>query len=376
MQIEHLEILIIEPDVEKSNYLRSAFSEAGYPSHICVSGEEGIKYLETEASPIVFLSDRLPGLSGIEVLNIIESIQPMTQVIYMLGEENLRELMLSIAGRIPNFLFPPLTPELVHLAAKKAEQNYRIEKDKWLNLESLRRDLKIASRIQKQLLTVDSGETDGIFYGGFIRPSGYLTGDFCKITCAAPNIDLILGDISGTGITSAILAQEVIRLAERQTGSLPGTLMAGLNNAIVDRLGSCSLGIISVQANCRDRTFSYCGGGIPVPVQIRKDGSYQFLPISNQAIGILRNLELKTGTGKIEPGDMIFVFTDGLLELGMGQQGAMDEIFSQIFQNIGQTKSLTDFQNAFQKTVHSFENSRLKKGFADDVAMALIYFPG
>jgi len=372
------EVLIIEPDSQLALQLSRSFLRLGYPSHIASAGEEGIRYLETEASPIVFLDARLPGMSGVEILNLLYSIQPMCQVIFLIEEPNLREIMGSITGRIPNFLFKPLADELIEIAIRKAEQNYLLDKEKSMYLESLERDLRIAARIQKQLSRQEKPHLDGVLFHSVTRPGKeYLNGDFCYFYQLPENrLLIVLGDISGSGVTAALISREVQWLMEThyRSTATPAELLQIINNALIDKLGNCSLSVMAGVLHTSAAEFEYCICGTPMPVLIHGDGSHQFLPHANQVIGILKDMELRSARASLSPDQMLFVFTNGLLELGMGQQGggAMDEVFESVHRSLQGVTDPATFEQEFQKLLHRLENVHLREGFNDDIAMAVI----
>jgi len=111
-----------------------------------------------------------------------------------------------------------------------------------------------------------------------------------------------------------------------------------------------------------------------MPVLIHGDGSHQFLPHANQVIGILKDMELRSARASLSPDQMLFVFTNGLLELGMGQQGggAMDEVFESVHRSLQGVTDPATFEQEFQKLLHRLENVHLREGFNDDIAMAVI----
>ncbi|MBE7437246.1 MAG: SpoIIE family protein phosphatase [Spirochaetales bacterium] len=372
------EVLIIEPDSQLALQLSRSFLRLGYPSHIAASGEEGIRYIETEASPIVFLDARLPVMSGVEILNLLYSIQPMCQVIFLIEEQNLREIMGSITGRIPNFLFKPLADELIEIAIRKAEQNYLLDKEKSMYLESLERDLRIAARIQKQLSRQEKIHMDGLLFHSVTRPGKeYLNGDFCYFyQLADDRLLIILGDISGSGVTAALISREVQWLMEThyRSSSTPSQLLQIINNALIDKLGNCSLSVMAAILHTTSAELEYCICGTPMPVLMHADGSHQFLPHSNQVIGVLKDMDLRTARARVEKGQMLFLFTNGLLELGMGQQGAgaMDEVFESVHRSLQPITDEATFEQEFQKLLHRLENVHLREGFSDDIAMAVI----
>ncbi|MBI3394936.1 MAG: fused response regulator/phosphatase [Spirochaetia bacterium] len=370
----HPEILVVEPDHPTASLLRETFTKMQYPVHMCSSGEEAIKYLETEASPVIFLSADLPGISGLETLHLVQSMQFQCQIIFLLGEQDVREMMHSISGRIPNFLFRPFSEELLQIAARKAEQNYKIEKEKWLYQEAIQRDVRIASRIQKQIMAPDLSPLQGVWHTGAIKPAHELSGNFCQFFHLGQNrIMVLVGDISGSGITASMIAHEVVHEAHLQSRDCPsaGGLLGALNRSVIDRLGNVSLTALCAVLDTERKSLEFASAGGPLPFRVRKDGFHEILVQPGQVMGILKSMEFPSRTVQLEEGDGVFFYTDGLLGLGMGQQGAMDEIFLSMFRQLSATAAggkREDFDAVFQRIVSGIGQ---RGALTDDLSLAV-----
>ena len=61
-------ILLVEDEAEIASFIRQGLAEEGYEVLWAVEGEKALELLDTEAVDLVLLDIRLPGMSGIEVL--------------------------------------------------------------------------------------------------------------------------------------------------------------------------------------------------------------------------------------------------------------------------------------------------------------------
>jgi len=64
-------ILLVEDEAEIASFIRQGLSEEGYAVTWAVEGEKALELLDTEAFDLVLLDIRLPGISGIEVLEAV-----------------------------------------------------------------------------------------------------------------------------------------------------------------------------------------------------------------------------------------------------------------------------------------------------------------
>lgn len=372
--IQFPEVLIIDSDEEAALLLKKTYLSMGYPTHICASGEDALRYVETEMTPLIFLAQDLPGMNGLDVLNGLYNINSACQVIMMIGETNLRSLMMSIRGRIPNFLFKPISTELAKIAVKKAEQNYRIDKEKGLLLDTLERDIKVASKVQQQLNFQRNLHVENVIYSAACIAKRYLNADFFRFyKQSSTKLFLLIGGITSSGITSALLAQEAIHLANGFSDLDTAPFMYAWNNAIVDRLGSCSLNALAATIDGSHGVFEFVSCGNPFPVLQRSDASVEILRHPNQSIGVLHDVEFKSAKVALSANDTLYLFTDGMLEFGMGQQGNMSDVYEKSHLLISQAISNDEFASSAQRVLAHFRES-LYGGFKDDVALALLKY--
>lgn len=76
-----MKILLIEDDVELAALMAEVFGSEGHDILVAHTGEDGLRQLRSEGPDAAFLDVRLPGMSGIAVLEEIRSTRPDLPVI-------------------------------------------------------------------------------------------------------------------------------------------------------------------------------------------------------------------------------------------------------------------------------------------------------
>jgi sigma-B regulation protein RsbU (phosphoserine phosphatase) len=71
--------------------------------------------------------------------------------------------------------------------------------------------------------------------------------------------------------------------------------------------------------------LSYVNAGHNPPLLLRKNGGCEYLSATGVMIGAFDNMTWDEARTKIEPGDMLFVFTDGVTEAQRGEEQYSDE---------------------------------------------------
>ena len=79
------DVLIIEDNIEMSEWVRSELTANGFNAVTTFNGEEALSVLSTRSFAIILLDWRLPGCDGIEVLKTLRARCDRTPVFLMSG---------------------------------------------------------------------------------------------------------------------------------------------------------------------------------------------------------------------------------------------------------------------------------------------------
>ena len=92
-----IKLLVIDDDFPTCDFLKSFFSHRGCKVFVANDGDHAISIIKEERLDIILLDVRLPGLSGIEVLQKIKEIDKNPKVIMMsaVDEEVVVELAMK-----------------------------------------------------------------------------------------------------------------------------------------------------------------------------------------------------------------------------------------------------------------------------------------
>jgi DNA-binding NtrC family response regulator len=89
--VSHKSLRILFADDEKSlqEFMRSELPRLGHEVTVCPDGKAAVKSLEKGAFDAAILDLRMPGLTGIEVLEQLKQVSPDTEVIIMTGHASI-----------------------------------------------------------------------------------------------------------------------------------------------------------------------------------------------------------------------------------------------------------------------------------------------
>ncbi|WP_333774021.1 PP2C family protein-serine/threonine phosphatase [Streptomyces sp. IBSBF 3136] len=142
---------------------------------------------------------------------------------------------------------------------------------------------------------------------------------------------LFLGDVCGKGAAAAAvtsLARYTLRAAavyDPDPAAVLGNLNTVLNheyNGTDPRFCTVIFGLLTPAGDEGAFQITLASGGHPPAILMRADGSADYLPTPDgQLIGVLPNAHIATTTIRLDPGDTLLLYTDGLTEARTDQSG-------------------------------------------------------
>jgi phosphoserine phosphatase RsbU/P len=212
--------------------------------------------------------------------------------------------------------------------------------------QRLENELAIAKEVQEQLFPRHVSELESLEVNGFCRPARTVSGDYYDfLTASSHKMILAVGDISGKGISAALLmatihsavrAYSVESLPQMRepvavgavggSGRLmatwpegievsPSALLSLLNHQLYEstppeKYATLFLGIY----DGRSRRLTYSNGGHLPPLLIGKDGSVRRLEAGGTVVGLFDNMTYEEGSVSMEPGEIFVAYSDGVTE--------------------------------------------------------------
>jgi DNA-binding NtrC family response regulator len=80
-----MKILLVDDEVELIGALAERLSLRGFRPSCAYSGDEAIELVRNESFRVAVLDVKMPGLSGVDLMNALREIQPSLQIIFVTG---------------------------------------------------------------------------------------------------------------------------------------------------------------------------------------------------------------------------------------------------------------------------------------------------
>lgn len=183
--------------------------------------------------------------------------------------------------------------------------------------EALEREIEIARDVQHELLPRTVPVARGLDLAAVCRPAIGVGGDFYDFLAHGEDrVGIVIADVSGKGIPAALLMAGL--QASVRSLAAPGISPAEVNRRVNDLLHESTSDaryatLFLALYDGRERTLRYSNAGHYPPVLLGRDGA-QFLPASGLPIGALPGAAYGEGARNVEPGDILALYTDGIIE--------------------------------------------------------------
>ncbi len=185
------------------------------------------------------------------------------------------------------------------------------------------REMEIAREVQERLFPQCLPVIQGISLAGLCRTVFGVGGDYYDaIELDGGRLGLAIGDVSGKGISAALLMASLRACLRTMTLTTSGELtqlMSHMNRLIyeasaINRYATFFFGIFDPAAS----RFDYVNAGHNPPVLLRKSsiGNYERLRLDcgGPVIGLLPTACYEQGSLLLCPGDLLLAYTDGISE--------------------------------------------------------------
>jgi phosphoserine phosphatase RsbU/P len=234
--------------------------------------------------------------------------------------QNIAEFIPTSLPLLEPFGFAAFLGTLGYVAARST-----LRRDQ--QLKEIKKELEVARRIQLSILPRKLPLATSFQVVARYVPMTSVAGDFYDYVIADDHhVGLLIADVSGHGVPAALIAS-MVKLAAASQRSLaadPCHFLAGMNSVLLGNTQDqfVTAAYVYLSAECGE--FCYSSAGHP-PLLLLRNGVVTPIEENGLILGVFRHASYSNCTQKLQPGDRMVMFTDGIVEAS----NAAGEFFGQ-----------------------------------------------
>ena len=112
-------LLWIDDEIELLKAYIIFLEKKGYEVITATNGRDAVDLCSEHTFDLIFLDENMPGLSGLETLNLIKEINSNTPIVMVTKSEEENIMDQAIGSKIADYLIKPVNPNQIYLTIKK-----------------------------------------------------------------------------------------------------------------------------------------------------------------------------------------------------------------------------------------------------------------
>jgi serine phosphatase RsbU (regulator of sigma subunit) len=200
--------------------------------------------------------------------------------------------------------------------------------DRVVEQETLRRDIALASDVQRRLLPDAPPRADFADFAAASVPARRIGGDYYDfVELRDRGIGIALADVSGKGVAAALImsvVQASLRIISSEGDVPPPRLVARMNEFVYRSTPASKYAtFFYAQLDARCRQLRYVNAGHNPPYLLRAgrrstvdaaSPEIEQLSVGGTVVGMFPEMGYEEATVELWPGDVLLVYTDGVPE--------------------------------------------------------------
>jgi PAS domain S-box-containing protein len=208
--------------------------------------------------------------------------------------------------------------------ARLLEANAQLEQ----RYREIEEELLLAARVQ-QSLAPSSLTWGSVSVDTFYQAARTIGGDFGLVASRADELTLLVCDVSGHGISSALIANRIYTeaISQMEVGVGLTVMMQHLNRFVMRSLAGSVFffTLMAARLNRGSYTIELAGAGHPPAMIVSRGQTPRLLESRSAILGLLEDAVDAEATLQVpvRPGDRLIIYTDGLTESFNSQQAML-----------------------------------------------------
>ena len=320
-------ILVVddEPDVEPlfSQRMRRDIRAGRLELLFAQNGVEALEVLRRDPGIDVVVTDiNMPQMDGLTLLENIPKVDSDIRAIIISAYGDMKNIRTAMNLGAFDFVTKPLDFDDLRVTIDRTLKHLKEWREALASrdqLVALQNELDIARQMQQSILPTQFAQGNDWNIHARMEPARNVGGDFYDvIPLGDGHVGIAIADVSDKGVPSALFMMSTrIMLKGAAIGlAHPGRVLEKINSLLQDDNDTGMFVTVFYGVyNGGTGELTYANGGHNPPLIVRPDGSSTPLPMTRGiALGVAPGREFSENTVSLDPGDTVFLYTDGVTE--------------------------------------------------------------
>jgi phosphoserine phosphatase RsbU/P len=322
-------ILVVDDNEMNRNMLSRRLIRRGYDVATADDGRQALGMMEEKDFDLVLLDVMMPEMNGYEVLEHLKAHDTWRHVpvVMVSALDEMDSVVRCIKLGAADYLPKPFNVTLLTARVEACLSMKRLHDREQMYAKSMARELEIGRQIQRGFLPDKLPSLPGWELAASFIPARQVAGDFYDAFRFGRNhrIGLVVADVCDKGVGAALfmaLFRSLIRAFSETDGSdgddsrhLLQVVQA--TNSYIARVhdranmfATVFFGVLDPETG----SLQYVNAGHDAPVIVNADGTLLRLDPTGPALGLLEESAFGIREVELEPGSLLFAFTDGFAD--------------------------------------------------------------
>ena len=305
--------------------------QLGHAVEMAENGRQALEKIAAEEFDLVLLDIMMPELDGYKVLETLRENGTLDRlpVIMISAVSEIDSVVRCVEMGATDYLPKPFNPVLLKARVGATLEKKRLRDKERLWARSMERELDIGREIQASFLPEELPRVAGWEIAASFSPARQVAGDFYDAfpLGSGARFAVVVADVCDKGVGAALfmaLFRSLIRAFAERAYETPGgsdgtralSTIVSTNDYIARTHGSASmfatlfLGVLDPAVG----SLSWINAGHEAPIVLGDSGVVARLPPSGPALGMMPDMAFEVRESRLEPGQTLLAFTDGVTE--------------------------------------------------------------
>nr|WP_274608782.1 SpoIIE family protein phosphatase [Vannielia litorea] len=340
--------MVVDDSRMQRRILSAMLVKWGYAVYEASGGKQALEICVSDPPDFVLSDWMMPGMNGIEFCTIFRAIPRDSYGYFILltSKSSVEEVAAGLDAGADDYLAKPISPDELRARMAAGErilgiQAELVEKNRLVTetlgqisslYDSLDRDLQEARKLQQSLIKERHRSFGTSQVSLVLRPSGHVGGDLVGFfSINSDRVGLFAIDVSGHGVSSALMTARLagflsptspdqnVAMMENELGLYdaisPAELATTLNRLAFSELQTEHYFTLAyADVNLTSGAFVLAQAGHPHPMILRASGAIEEVGEGGMPVGLIEEAVFEQVSGRLDPGDRLFLMSDGLTE--------------------------------------------------------------